>query len=94
MDPRCSPKRIRYTHLSNELPNLQLCLWPATLRSRFPPPIQSKPSAVPADQRLRLDDCQSAQNTGSQRYNPANTSRSILLRVGFFGDLRRRMLIW
>jgi len=24
MDPRCSPKRIRYTHLSNELPNLQL----------------------------------------------------------------------
>jgi hypothetical protein len=94
IDPGCPPKRIRDTHLSNELPNLQLCLWPATLRSRFPAPIRAQACAMPADQRLRLDDCQSIQNTAFPRYNPAKTSRSILLRVSFFGDLRRRILSW
>src|SRR5512139_902106 len=66
VDPRRSPKWIRNTHLSNQLPNLQFCLWPAPLGSRSPPPILSKPSAVPTDHRLRLDDCQSAQNTRVQ----------------------------
>lgn len=30
----------------------------------------------------------------SKRYNPANTSRSLLLSVSFFGDVRRRILSW
>ena len=70
MDPRCSPKRIRDAHLSNELPNLQLCLWPATLRSRFPPPIPSKPSAVPTDNGFWSNNYQGAQHTRGQAMQP------------------------
>ena len=54
----------------------------------------SKPSAVPTDQRLRLDDCQSAQNTGVQtiqprKYQPVDIAESRLLRRP-----RRRILSW
>ncbi len=41
MNPRCTPKRVLNTHVSNELTNLQRSLWSATARSRFPPPIGS-----------------------------------------------------
>jgi hypothetical protein len=37
VNPWRASERVGDTHLSNELPNLQLCLWPPTLRSRFPP---------------------------------------------------------
>ena len=48
---------------SNELSNLQLCLWPAALRFRFTPPIRAETRAMPTDRRLRLDDRQSTQHT-------------------------------
>ena len=70
MDSECSPKRISDTHLSNELSNLQLCLWPAALRSRFPPPIRPETRAMPTDRRLRLDDRQSTQHTGVPMIQP------------------------
>jgi hypothetical protein len=41
--------------------NVRRCLWPAAARSRFPAPIGSEPSAVPADHRLRLEDFQCVQ---------------------------------
>jgi hypothetical protein len=31
---------------------------------------------------------------GAKPYSPVNIRRSILLRVGFFGDLRRKILSW
>ncbi len=65
VDPRCSPKRVRDTHVANELANVRRCLWPATVRSRFPAPVGSEPSAVPADHRLRLENFQCVQYSRS-----------------------------
>src|SRR5262249_40892508 len=47
MNPRCTPKRVRDTHGSNELTNLQRRLWSATPRPRSPAPIGSEAGAVP-----------------------------------------------
>src|SRR5216683_6399482 len=41
------------------------CLWPATARSRFPAPIGSESSAVPADHRLRFENFQGVQYSRS-----------------------------
>src|SRR5262245_25348711 len=70
MDPGCAPKRVRDTHLSNELPNLQPCLWPAALRSRLPPPIRAETGAMPTDNGLWSNNCQGAQHTRSQTIQP------------------------
>src|SRR6266436_10389663 len=61
VDPWRSPKRVRDAHVANKLANVCRCLWPAAARSRFPAPTGSKPSAVPADHRLRLEDFQCVQ---------------------------------
>jgi hypothetical protein len=51
--------------MSYELANVRRCLWPATARSRFPAPIGSESSAVPADHRLRLENFQGVQYSRS-----------------------------
>src|SRR5262245_46824310 len=61
VDPRCSPKRVCDAHVANKLANVRRRLWPATMRSGFPAPIGSEPSAVPADHRLRLENFQCVQ---------------------------------
>ena len=66
VDTRCTPKRVRNTHASNELTNLQWCLRSAAARARFPAPIGSEASAVPADHRFRFEDFQSIQHARSQ----------------------------
>ena len=83
MDPRCSPKRVRDAHVANELANVRRCLWPATVRSRFPAPVGSEPSAVPADHRLRLENFQCVQYRRSPLPNAIR-----------FGDLRRSTFSW
>ena len=70
VDPRCSPKRVRDTHLANELANVGRGRWPAAARSRFPVPIGSEAGAVPAHQRLRPYNLQSVQHPGSQPTEP------------------------
>jgi hypothetical protein len=94
VDPRCTPKRVRNTHVSNELANLQCCLRSTTARSRFPAPTGSEADVVPADHRFRFEDFQSVQHARAKRYSPANTRRSMLLKATRFGDLRRSTLSW
>ena len=65
LDPWRSPKRVRDTHVANELANVRRCLWPAAVRSRFPAPIGSEPRAVPADHRLWLEDFECVQYSRS-----------------------------
>src|SRR5471032_2165293 len=48
-----APERVRPTHLANERPQLSRDLRPANRVARLPAPIRSKPSAVPANDRLR-----------------------------------------
>jgi len=66
VDPWCTPKRVRNTHVSNELTNLQWCLRSATARSRFPAPIGSEAGTVPANHRFWFEDFQSVQYARSQ----------------------------
>ena len=66
MDPRCTPKRVCNTHVSNELTNLQRCLRSATACSRFPAPIGPEAGAMPADHRFRFEDFQSVQHARNQ----------------------------
>src|SRR5262249_31200106 len=70
MNARCSPKRVRNTHVSDELTNLQRCLWSATARSRFPAPIGSESGAVPTDHRLRFENFQSIQHARIKTIQP------------------------
>ncbi len=65
VDPWRSPKRVRDAHVANKLANVRRCLWPAAARSRFPAPIGSEPSAVPADHRLGLENFQRVQYSRS-----------------------------
>ena len=92
MNPRCAPKRVLDTHVSNELTNLQRSLWSATVRSRFPPPIGSESGPVPTDHRLRFENFRASSTPGTRRYSPANTRRSMLLKAALSVDLRCRML--
>src|SRR5580700_10208104 len=49
VDPRCTPKRIRNTYVSNELTNLQWLLRSATSCSRFPAPIRPEAMKPPTE---------------------------------------------
>src|SRR6266446_9107401 len=80
VDPWCSPKRFRDAHVTNKLANVCRCLRPAAVRSRFPAPIGSKPSAVPADHRLRLENFQGLQYSRSHmiergKHQPVNVAK-------------------
>ncbi len=71
MNPRCTPKRVHNTHVSNELTNLQQSLWSATARSRFPPPIGSESGPVPTDHRLRFENFQGIQHARNKTIQPS-----------------------
>src|SRR6195256_2364151 len=71
MNPRCTPKRVLNTHVSNELTNLQRSLWSATARSRFPAPIGSESGPVPTDHRLRFENFQGIQHARNKTIQPS-----------------------
>src|SRR5580704_17177382 len=70
VDPRGSPQRVSDAHLTNKLANLRRCPRSATTRSRFPAPPRSKASAMPTDDRFRLEDFQRIQHYRNQPIEP------------------------
>src|ERR1700704_4056559 len=92
MNPRCTPKRVLNTHVSNELTNLQRSLWSATARSRFPPPTGSESGRCQRITVSGLRIFRASSTPGTRRYSPANTRRSMLLKAALSVDLRCRML--
>ncbi len=66
MDPRGTPKRVGEAHIPDQLTNFKRDLRSAAARARLPSPEQAKPSTVPVDDRLRLDDQQGIQNAGGK----------------------------
>ena len=60
---RGAPQRGFARLISRILPNFERHLGPAGSSSRFPAPEQAKTSAMPAQNRLRLDDREGIQNT-------------------------------
>src|SRR5450631_2028858 len=72
MDPGSAPQ-LGEAHGTNQLANFERDLWPAAATSRFPSPKQAKTGAMPADNRLRLDDHQGIQNV---RHNPIEAGKN------------------
>ena len=87
MNPRCTPKRVLNTHVSNELTNLQRSLWSATARSRFPPPIGSESGPVPTDHRLRFENFQGIQHARNKTIQPSKHQAIDALEGRSFGRL-------
>ena len=94
MNPWGAPERVGDADVSDQLPNVQRGLrttaTPCDLHRQY----KRKPARC---QRITVSGLTIAKvlsTPGAKPYSPANTRRSILLRVGFFGDLRRRILSW
>src|SRR6202165_2333334 len=65
-----APERVRSAHLANERAQLSRDLRSANTVARSPAPIRSKPSAVPANDRLRHDNRNRAKNGGGPVIKP------------------------
>src|SRR5271154_966019 len=70
MDSRRSPQRVGDAHLSDQPANFQRHRWSTAAAPRFPAPIQSEASAVPADHGLRLHNRQRIERTWHQTIQP------------------------
>jgi hypothetical protein len=55
MNAWCAPERVRPAHLANERAQFSQDLRSANMVARSPASIRPKPSAVPANDRLRPD---------------------------------------
>src|SRR5664280_1315155 len=65
-----APERVRPAHLANERAQLSRDLRSANMVARSPAPIRSKPSAVPANDRLRPDNRNRAKDAGKPAIEP------------------------
>src|SRR5512141_911002 len=65
-----APERVRPAHLANERAQFSRDLRSAHSVARSPAPIRSKPSAVPANDRLRPDNRNGAQDGGEPVIKP------------------------
>ena len=65
-----APERVRPAHLANERAQLSRDLRSANTVARSPAPIRSKPSAVPANDRLRPDNRNRAKDGGEPVIQP------------------------
>ena len=70
MNTRRAPKRVRTAHLANERAQLSRDLRSANTVARSPAPIRPKPSTVPANDCLRPDNRNRAQEGGKPAIEP------------------------
>src|SRR5665811_263355 len=63
-------QRVRPAHLANQRAQFSRDLRSANMVARSPPPIRSKPSAVPANDGLRLDNRNRAKDGGEPVIKP------------------------
>jgi len=70
MNTRRAPKRVRTAHLANERAQLSRDLRSANTVARSPAPIRPKPSTVPANDCLRPDNRNRAQDGGKPAIEP------------------------
>src|SRR3954471_24779675 len=87
MNAGSAPERVSKAHLEDQLTNFEGHLRPAGSPSRFPAPEQAKTSAMPAQNRLRLDDREGIQNT---RRDPIQADENQAIEGAQDRPLRRR----
>ena len=62
MNPGSASQRVGEAHFPDQLANFERHRWSAAATSRLPSPEQAKPSAMPTDNSLRLNDHQGIHN--------------------------------
>ena len=72
MDPGSAPQRVGDAHGADQLPDFERHLRSAAATSRLPSPEQAKPSAMPTDHSLRLNDHQGIHNARRQPIEAGN----------------------
>ena len=73
MNSGSAPQRVGEAHGTDQLPDFNRHLRSAAATSRRPSPEQAKPSAMPTDNRLRLNDHQGIHNA---RRNPIEAGKN------------------
>ena len=94
VDPWGAPEWVGNADFANQLADVLRRPRPAAMRSRSPSPIQTETCAVPMNNGFGLTIAKALSTLGAKPYSPVNTRRSMLARVGRFGDLRSRILSW
>src|SRR5271156_7202014 len=74
MDARRAPQRIVSAHLSDQISQFAIDLWPAHRAPRSPTPPSPIPCPVPADYSLRLDDQDGVRERRKQPIQPNDQS--------------------
>jgi hypothetical protein len=85
MDPGSAPQRVGEAHGADQLPDFEGHLRSAAARSRLPSPEQTKPSAMPTDHGLRLNDDQGIHNA---RRNPIEAGKNQTVEIAESQPLR------
>src|SRR5450631_2016325 len=88
-----APERVRPAHLANERAQLSRDLRSANTVARSPAPIRSKPSAVPANDRLRPDNRNRAKDGGEPVIKPNKQKTIGIVELRSFVARRRSTLI-
>jgi hypothetical protein len=72
VNPRCTPQGVGLVHAPNEITNVCRYFRPSWKASRFPGPMPGKSSAVPAQDRVRLNQVKTSPPIGpeSAQHNP------------------------
>src|SRR5258706_14782610 len=70
MDPRCSPLWVFLAHLSDEIAQLSIDLWPPCPLPRFPAPERRETRTMPAKDGLRLNDMRRTEQARPQPGQP------------------------
>jgi len=87
------PERVGKAHVADQLTYLKRHGRPSAARPRLPAPVRSESHTVPTDHGVRFDNRQRRSNIGEQSTEAAEINRSVLLKAGLFGPVRRRTLI-
>ena len=86
MNPGSAPRRVGEAHGTDQLLDFERHLRSAAARSRLPSPEQAKPSAMPTDNGLRLNDHQGIHNPWR---NPIEAGKNQTIEFAQSEPLRR-----
>jgi len=92
MDPWCAPQWVGETHLPNKMTDLQRVFGRPPRGLDFQRQYARKPARCQRITVSGLTITRASSMPGANRYNPANTRRSMLVKVSRCGDLRRSTL--
>src|SRR5215472_11788447 len=87
------PERVGNAHVTDQLTYLKRHGRPSAARPRLPAPVRSESMRCQRITVSGLIIASAARTSGNSRQRPTKITRSVLLKAGLFGPVRRRTLI-